>query len=55
MALSWSLVVAVVLAAIRLYESVKQLSQTPEVTTVIGRVWQIMVNFMFDIENYKAK
>ena len=53
MQLSWSLAVAVVLSAIRLYESVKQLSQTPEVTTVIGRVWQIMKNFFLDIENYK--
>ena len=53
MGLSWSLAVAVVLAAIRLYESVKQLSQTPEVTTVIGKIWQIMKNFFLDIENYK--
>ena len=52
MAQNWSLLVAVVLAGVRLYESVKQLSQTPEVTTVIGKIVQIMKNFFLDIETY---
>ena len=51
--MSWSLIVAIVLAGVRLYESVKQLSQTPEVTTVIGKIVQIMKNFFLDLEDYK--
>ena len=51
--MSWALVVAIGLAVVRLYESVKQLSETPEVTTLIGKIWQIVQNFLFDIESYE--
>jgi hypothetical protein len=53
--MSWTLIVAIVLAAVRLYESVKQLSETPEVKSVIGKIWQIMINFFLDVETYKTK
>ena len=46
-------IIAIVLAVLRLYESVKQLSQTPEVDTVIGKIWQIAKNFLFEIEQYQ--
>jgi len=48
-------VIAIVLAGVRLYESVRQLSETPEVTTVIGKIWQIALNFFVDIETYSKK
>lgn len=46
---------AIVLASVRLYESVKQLATQPEVQGVIAKIWQIAKNFFLDIENYKAK
>ena len=52
--MSISLIIAIILAGVRLYESVKQLSQTPEVTTIIGKILQIAKNFFLDIENYET-
>ena len=48
-------IIAIVLAVVRLYESVKQLATQPEVNTLIGKIWQIAQNFLFDIEQYKSK
>jgi len=53
--MSISLIVAIILAGVRLYESVKQLAETPEVTTVIGKIIQIAKNFCMDIETYEQK
>ena len=46
-------IIAIVMIIVRLVESVYQLSQTPEVTTVIGKIWQVAKNFLIDIEQYK--
>jgi hypothetical protein len=44
----------IVLAVIRLVESINQLSTQPDVQGVIAKVWQVILNFFADIEKYKT-
>jgi hypothetical protein len=48
-------IAGVVLAIIRLIESINQLATQPDVQGVIGKVWQVILNFLTDIEQYKKK
>jgi len=48
-------IAGIVLAIVRLVESINQLASQPDVQGVIAKVWQVILNFFADIEQYKKK
>ena len=53
MLLTIGTIVGIILAVVRLIESINQLSAQPEAKTLIAQIIQVFKNFFIDIEKYK--
>lgn len=53
--MNWTLIVGIVLAAVRLIESIFQWYNSQETKNALQAIVAIIKNFLFDIETYKKK